>query len=88
MLAINFSKAAEKALLRLPSKHGRQIAGKIQSLRENPYPHDSKLLKGYPFHRADSGEYRIIYEISADTLFILLVGKRNDDEIYKQLKRK
>ena len=34
------------------------------------------------------GEYRIIYYVRESVvLIILLVGKRNDDEVYKQLKR-
>ena len=56
-------------------------------MRINPYPQDSLKLKGYPYHRADVGEYRIIYSVKEQTLEILLIEKRNDDQIYKQLKR-
>jgi mRNA interferase RelE/StbE len=45
-------------------------------------------LKGYSYYRADVGEYRIVYQVEEQTLEILLIEKRNDDEIYKQLKRK
>jgi len=48
---------------------------------------DSLKLKGYSYHRADVGEYRIIYSVQEQTLEILLIDKRNDDQIYKQLKR-
>ena len=34
-----------------------------------------------------AGNYRIVYAVAADTLNVLLVGKRNDDEIYRQLGR-
>jgi mRNA interferase RelE/StbE len=47
-------------------------------------------LKGYPgFYRVDSGEYRIIYRFTPeeDLVEIILVGKRNDDEVYEQFKR-
>ncbi len=58
-------------------------------LLENPKPYDSTSLKGYPdLRRKDIGEYRIIYKIKDDIVYILLIGKRNDDEVYKQLKRK
>jgi mRNA interferase RelE/StbE len=53
-------------------------------------PADSKELTGYSnYYRVDSGEYRIIYRFNAseDLVEIILVGKRNDDEVYKQLKR-
>ena len=88
MLKIEIAKRAAKLLARLLPKHARQLAIKIQDLRMNPAPHDSKLLKGHaPYRRADMGEYRIIYFVQGDILKIDLVGKRNDDEIYKQLRR-
>ncbi len=89
MLKINISKDAEKVLKKLQSKIARQIALKIQALRNNPDPQDSSQLKGYaPLKRADQGEYRIIYRVDGETLYIEIVGKRNDDEVYKKLKRK
>ncbi len=93
MLKVNFSRQAAKFIKKLSAKHARQIATKITELRSNPYPQDSIKLKGYPYYRTDSGEYRIIYQVEAgyqvegSVLEILLIGKRNDDEVYKQLRR-
>lgn len=89
MLKIRFSKDAEKALRHVHPKHQRQMALKIAELRQSKgmIP-DEKKLKGYPYKRIDVGEYRIIYEIEGGTLSILLVGKRNDDEIYRKFSRK
>ena len=53
----------------------------------NPEPHDSKELKGYPYRRADIGEYRIVYRVEGDVLKITVVGKRNDSDVYKKLAR-
>jgi mRNA interferase RelE/StbE len=88
MLKIDLSKDSEKFLTRLPPKHGRQIARKLEQMLENPHPHDAEQMKGYPFLRVDIGEYRIIYEIRPNILSIVLIGKRNDDEVYRKLKRK
>jgi mRNA interferase RelE/StbE len=74
----------------LQPKIAAQIAKKVFALNVDPLPTDSKSLKGYPeFYRVDSGEYRIVYrfDAEADVIQILLVGKRNDDEVYKQLKQ-
>jgi mRNA interferase RelE/StbE len=80
--ALNFTK-------NLPSKQFKQIFTAIMDLLKNPRPHDSSKLKGYPnLYRKDVGEYRIIYKFDDDTIYILLIGKRNDDEVYKQLTRK
>jgi mRNA interferase RelE/StbE len=88
MLKIEISKRAGKFLQKLPAKHARQLATKIQALRTQPYPADSQPLKGHaPLHRADVGEYRIVYLVETELLRIALIGKRNDDEIYRQLRR-
>lgn len=90
MPKIYFSKDSEKFLRKVPDKHKKQIALKILELQnKNGAVHDSKQLKGSTFLRTDVGEYRIIYEVEEDTiLFIALVGKRNDDEVYKRFQRK
>ena len=67
-----------------------QIAKKVLALNVEPIPSDSKELSGYAgYYRVDTGEYRIVYRFKADEdlVEVILVGKRNDDEVYKQLKR-
>ena len=85
MLKLLVSKKAQKFLDDLPPKQFRQIVKKVFALLENPRPHDSEELRGYPFLRNDVGEYRIIYDVQGDTLRLILVGKRNDEEVYRQL---
>lgn len=87
MLNIDFSSSALKFLKKLSGKPAKQIKKKLAELRANPFPQDSSKLVGYTYHRVDQGEYRIIYLVNGDTLEIKIVGKRNDDEAYKQLKR-
>lgn len=85
MLKLKISKDAQKFLDGLPPKQFRQIVKKVFALLDEPRPHDSKELKGYSFLRNDMGEYRIIYDLEDDTLRLILVGKRNDDEVYRRL---
>ena len=88
MLTIDFSKSAEKFSLRLLPKHKKQVGRRVNALAENPYASDTREVVGFaPFRRADIGEYRIIYRISGALLHIFLIGKRNDDEVYRKLKR-
>ena len=87
MLKLELDRNIDRFLSRIPVKHANQISKKIQSLRSNPKPHDAKQLSGYDLLRADSGEYRIIYQFDEEKLYIVLIGKRNDDEVYKILKR-
>ena len=91
MPKLDISRSAKKFIEKLFSsqpKHAKQIAAKLDTLKTEPYPNDSKKLKGRfeSFHRVDIGEYRIVYRFSQDDnqcLLISWIGKRNDSEIYK-----
>lgn len=88
MLKLRISKKAEKFLKETSSKHQKQIALKLLDLQKNGHGQDSKKLKGFDFFRADIGEYRIVYQIEHnEILIILLIGKRNDNDVYKKMNR-
>ena len=87
MRRINLSKRAQKFLDQLPPKQRRQVSGKLLELAKDPTPADSGQLKGFPYLRADIGEYRIICRYDDDVLYAPIVGKRNDDDVYRQLRR-
>jgi mRNA interferase RelE/StbE len=74
----------------LQPKIAAQIAKKVLLLNIDPLPADHKALNGYlDLYRVDSGEYRIIYQFESkiDLVKVILVGRRNDDEVYKRLSR-
>jgi len=88
MYKIDITKAAGKFIEKLPPKQYRQVVSTVLPLRKDPTPNDSKQLSGYPeYHRVDIGEYRIIYRLDNDTVYIAVIGKRNDDEVYKRFKQ-
>ena len=87
MLLLDLTHQAREFLCQLDPKQFRQVVRKIFSLMEDPKPVDSRPLQGYPFWRADIGEYRIVYRVEHSTLKVAVVDKRNDDEVYKKLKR-
>ena len=88
MRSLKLSKDAARFLQKIPTKHGKQIAGRILALQADPEGLPTEELKGHPpFRRLKSGEYRVIYFIDGETLHITLIGKRNDDAIYKQIAR-
>jgi mRNA interferase RelE/StbE len=86
MPTIRISRRAAKEQKNFPAKHRKQIAAKILQLQKDPTPNDSKKLSGYPYYRVDVGEYRIIYQMEDDVLSILRIGKRNDAEVYRNLR--
>ena len=90
MLTLRIHPEAVKFIGSVGGKQAGQISIKIFDLLKSPLPPDSEMLRGTfgAFRRADIGEFRIIYRVVDDTLEIPLVGRRNDDDIYKQVKRK
>ena len=86
MLKVEFGRHALKFFKRLPPKQTGQITRKVEALAQHPFPPDSELLSGFDLYRVDVGEYRIIYYVM-DKLYVPLIGKRNDDEVYRKLKR-
>ncbi len=87
MLELNLDRRAEKFIEKRPPKHRGQMYRKLEELLVNPVPPDPKPLGGHALLRADVGEYRIVYRVEGSFLHVYLVGKRNDDEVYKKLKR-
>lgn len=88
MYTIILAKGVEDFLDGIPQKHARQIVAKIDLLVQDPAQVPTEQLSGFPhLKRAKSGEYRIIFQIVEDVIeiHILRVGKRNDDEVYKNL---
>ena len=73
MRKIEYLAKARKFAQRLPAKQRKQIGSKIEALRHDPKPWDSKPLKGRlsGCRRIDSGEYRIIYIIEDDATILI-----------------
>ncbi len=88
MLRIKLSGDAAKFIVKLPPKQRRQVKQKLAALRHDPAPPDVGPVKGTSWLRTDIGEYRIVYRVEGDTLLVPIVGKRNDDEVYRRLRRK
>jgi mRNA interferase RelE/StbE len=89
MRKLDITRDAYKFLSDLAAKQYRQIGQKMLALLSDPQPADCGPVKGYDgYWRVDFGEYRIVYRFDEDTVYVVLIGKRNDDEVYKQLARK
>ncbi len=87
MYSLQIEERVVKEMRRYPSKIYKQVMRKVIGLQFNPRPHDSeKKGKGYT---VDTGEYRVFYVIGyqEQLVRVLIVGNRNNDAIYKQVKR-
>jgi mRNA interferase RelE/StbE len=72
--AVDFLESAEKKLI-------TRILKKIETLKENPVQHDSKVVEGYneKLFRIRVGDYRILYEVDhkKNQLGIVKIDKRS-----------
>ena len=85
-------KSLLKELQKFPAKQYKQVVTKLLSLAVDPKPQDCKALKGVNGgYRIDQGEYRILYYLlepedeQLGQIQIFRVGKRNDNEVYRNL---
>jgi len=86
VLPLSLSRAAVRSLETLPAKQYRQVVRRIIMLMADPRPADAAKLKGYDYYRVTVGEYRIVFDIVDSVLRVLVIGKRNDDEVYRRLR--
>ncbi|MBI4869264.1 MAG: type II toxin-antitoxin system RelE/ParE family toxin [Candidatus Wallbacteria bacterium] len=80
---LDLREAAERVLDGFEPKLYRQVMRRVLSLREVPEPASSEQLKntrqdGHAVRRERSGDYRILYYVTADTVVVLEIGDRKD----------
>ena len=85
---LSLTKDAQRFLDRLDAKQYRQVVRRILALIDDATPPDSIKMTGSEYGRVDQGESRIVYFLDADTVNVVVVGKRNDDEVYTKAGRK
>lgn len=68
------------------AKRFRQVMSKVLGLLERPQQPDSRAFRGHDeLWRVDVGKYRMIYRFDETHVWIDVVGKRNEDEVYRAL---
>ena len=82
---IIIKKNALKYLLKVPKQEARKISGRIDQLAGNPYPEDSKKLKGSENdYRIRIGDYRVIYSLYKQILTIEVIRIRHRKDVYRK----
>ena len=80
MFDLKFSSKARRFLQKIDSKTWNRIIKKIENLREDPFPRDSKRVVGRKekTFRVRVGDYRSLYLVFLDKnlLFISKIDKR------------
>ncbi|ULP48355.1 type II toxin-antitoxin system RelE family toxin [Mycolicibacter virginiensis] len=88
MSDLRLDPAVTKFLDGLDAKRFRQLGRRIHDLGRDCYPADARHLSNHPgYRRIDFGEFRICYRVLDDVVHVRLVGRRNDDAVYRTLDR-
>ena len=78
---VELAPAAQRNIRRISSRYREPIENAIYRLGDDPYPHGSIKLRGEEnTWRVRVGRFRIIYEVQADLLLVLIlrVAPRNE----------
>ena len=85
---IEIDRQALKILAALPKKVQRQIAERIDSLAEEPFPLDAQQIKGQEaIWRIRSGSYRIAYTVRQKVLCVLVLRVGDRKDFYRHFNR-
>jgi len=78
MFNITWHQEALKELYKLDFFIAKIIFKKVEEMREDPFSKDVKRLKGQTSFRLRIGDYRVLFEIIGNILFIKKVGHRKN----------
>ena len=80
---VSLKKRALKALENINEPYYSNIKVAIYGLADNPRPQGYKKLKGRDAYRIRVADYRIIYEVFDNLLFVDVIDLGHRKEIYK-----
>jgi mRNA interferase RelE/StbE len=78
MYEVVFGTSAAKEFEKLPIQVGERLMTKIESLAQEPRPPGCKKSRGEELYR----DYRVIYSIDDQVLFVEIVRVRRRDKAY------
>lgn len=86
MYNLVYAKSFKKDLRKIDPQHRRLIADRISLLRNNPRPVGSDKLKGSSnLYRVRQGDYRIIYEITDETITVTIITAGHRKDVYDRI---
>ena len=84
MFEIVLDKQADKFLRKCEKILFDRIVKKLEELKTNPVPHDSKRVQGYnePIFRIRIGDYRALYRVNHEEKRIVVVKVDKRERVY------
>ena len=84
MFEVKFDKKAENFLSKCESELFDRIIKKLEILKQNPVPYDSKRVLGYelPTFRIRIGKYRVLYRVNYETKLAIVINIDKRERVY------
>jgi mRNA interferase RelE/StbE len=81
---IEWKKSTRKDLRKLPPSITDKIVEAVENLAENPFPHGVEKLSGSEHaYRIRLGDYRIVYEVVAESKLVEIQRVRHRKDVYR-----
>jgi mRNA interferase RelE/StbE len=81
---IQFKESVRKDFRKIPKKDVLRILAKIEALADNPMPPQAEKLSGDDKYRIRQGVYRILYQIHARILTVVVVKVGHRKDVYQR----
>jgi mRNA interferase RelE/StbE len=81
---IEWKKSTRKDLRKLPPNAADKIVETVENLAANPFPHGVEKLSGSEHaYRIRLGDYRIVYEVVAESKLVEIQRVRHRKDVYR-----
>ena len=85
--SLSYKPSVEKDLQSIPRSIVSRIVERIERLPSDPFPHQTAKLQGAErLYRLRVGDYRVVYEVDARALRIIVQSVRHRRDIYRRLR--
>jgi len=79
-----FKRSVAKDFRPIPRKDAARLLRRIDALREEPRPVGCEKLSGLERYRIRQGRYRVVYEITDESLIVTVVKVAHRRHVYRR----
>ena len=83
--SIQWRSSTKKDIRKLPPREVQHVLAEVELLAEDPFPRGSEKLTGTEHaHRIRVGDYRVIYEVFAESKILEVQRVRHRKDVYRR----
>ena len=83
--SLQWRSSTKKDLRKLPTHAVERIVAEVELLADEPFPHGSEKLTGSEHtYRIRVGDYRVVYEVFANSKIVEIQRVRHRKDVYRK----